>query len=171
MAARLRHIALCVKDIDATADFYEKAFDMKRTEKHEGKTAWAVYMSDGEVNLALLQYKSEVGSGLKDPNKAVGIHHFGFQCEDMPKQQKKIEKAGGKFFFDLNEPEDDGFERKFKDPDGIVFDINWKGWQLTKAKVKNAKGGLVPATKRAAAARKKVSKKTSKPGKMARKKK
>ena len=64
MAARLRHIALCVKDIDATADFYEKAFDMKRTKKHEGKTAWSIYMSDGEVNLALLQYKSEVGSGV-----------------------------------------------------------------------------------------------------------
>ncbi len=96
-----------------------------------------------------------------------GIHHFGFQCDDLPAQQKQIEKAGGKFFFDLGEPEDDGFERKFKDPDGIVFDINWKGWQLTKDKVKNAKGGLVPATKRAAAARKKVSKKTAKMGKTA----
>ena len=104
-------------------------------------------MSDGEVNLALLQYKSEVGSGV--PAGWTGIHHFGFQCDDLPAQQKQIEKAGGKFFFDLGEPEDDGFERKFKDPDGIVFDINWKGWQLTKAKVKNAKGGLVPATKRA----------------------
>ena len=169
MAARLRHIALCVKDIDATADFYEKAFDMKRTKKHEGKTAWAVYMSDGVVNLALLQYKSEVGSGV--PSGWTGIHHFGFQCDDLPAQQKQIEKAGSKFFFDLGVPEDEGFERKFKDPNGIVFDINWKGWQLTKDKVKNAKGGLVPATNRAAAARKKVSKKTAKPGKIARKKK
>ena len=97
-------------------------------------------MSDGEVNLALLQYKSEVGSGV--PQGWTGIHHFGFQCDDLPAQQKQIEKAGGKFFFDLGEPEDEGFERKFKDPDGIVFDINWKGWQLTKDKVKNAKGGL-----------------------------
>jgi hypothetical protein len=124
-------------------------------------------MSDGVVNLALLQYKSEVGSGV--PPGWTGIHHFGFQCDDLPGQQKQIEKAGGKFFFDLGEPEDEGFERKFKDPDGIVFDINWKGWQLTKDKVKNAKGGLTPekpATKRAAAARKKVSKKTSKMGKM-----
>jgi predicted enzyme related to lactoylglutathione lyase len=176
MAARLRHIALCVKDIDVTADFYEKAFDMKRTKKHEGKTAWAVYMSDGVVNLALLQYKSEVGSGV--PPGWTGIHHFGFQCDDLPAQQKQIEKAGGKFFFDLGEPADEGFERKFKDPDGIVFDINWKGWQLTKDKVKNARGGLTPekpATKRAAAARKKVSKKTARmgkmPGKTARKKK
>jgi catechol 2,3-dioxygenase-like lactoylglutathione lyase family enzyme len=31
MAARIRHIALSVKDIDATADFYEKAFGLKRS--------------------------------------------------------------------------------------------------------------------------------------------
>ncbi|HEY5965292.1 MAG TPA: hypothetical protein VIU42_14855, partial [Xanthobacteraceae bacterium] len=63
--------------------------------------------------------------------------------------------------FDLNKPEDEGFERKFKDPNGIVFDINWKGWPLTKDKIKNAVGGLRPA--KLAAARKKVAKKTSKP--------
>ena len=60
MAARIRHIALSVKDIDATADFYEKAFGLKRSPKSEGPTAYRVYMSDGEINLALLQYKSEV---------------------------------------------------------------------------------------------------------------
>jgi predicted enzyme related to lactoylglutathione lyase len=165
MAARIRHIALCVKDIKATADFYEKAFGLKRTPIREGKTAWNCYMSDGEVNLALLQYKSEVGSGVaKD---FVGIHHFGFQCDDLPAQQKKVEQAGGEFFFDLGEPEDDGFERKFKDPNGIVFDINWKGWQLTRGKVKNAVGGLRPA--KAAAAAKKAVKKTAKPAKRTRK--
>jgi len=58
MAARIRHIALCVKDIKATADFYEKAFGLKRTPIREGATAWNCYMSDGEINLALLQYKS-----------------------------------------------------------------------------------------------------------------
>jgi predicted enzyme related to lactoylglutathione lyase len=159
LPARIRHIALCVKDIKATADFYEKAFGLKRTEIKEGKTAWNCYMSDGEVNLALLQYKSEVGSGV--PEGWTGIHHFGFQCDDLPKQQKQIEKAGGVFFFDLGEPEDEGFERKFKDPNGIVFDINWKGWQLTRDKVKNAVGGLRPT--KLAAARKKVAKKTAKP--------
>jgi predicted enzyme related to lactoylglutathione lyase len=177
MAARIRHIALCVKDIKATADFYEKAFGLKRTPIREGKTAWNCYMSDGEVNLALLQYKSEVGSGM--PKGYVGIHHFGFQCDDLPAQQKKVEQAGGEFFFDLGEPEDEGFERKFKDPNGIVFDINWKGWQLTRGKIKNAVGGLRPAKlastgkkstgagkelaptrKKAAAARKRVSKRT-----------
>lgn len=136
MAARIRHIALSVKDIDATADFYEKAFGLKRSPKAEGRTAWRVYMSDGEINLALLQYKSEVGSGLKDPSAFVGIHHFGFQCDDFDAQQKRIEQAGGEFFFDLGDPDDDDFERKFKDPNGIIFDLNWKGWTMTSGKVK-----------------------------------
>jgi catechol 2,3-dioxygenase-like lactoylglutathione lyase family enzyme len=135
MPARIRHIALSVKDIDATADFYEKAFGLKRSPKSEGPTAFRVYMSDGEINLALLQYKSEVGSGLKKPDEFVGIHHFGFQCDDIENQQKQIEAAGGKFFFDLGDPDDDDFERKFRDPNGIIFDINWKGWSLTKGKV------------------------------------
>ena len=155
MPARIRHIALCVNDIKATADFYEKAFGLSRTPVHEGKTAFACYMSDGEVNLALLQYKSEVGSGV--PKGYVGIHHFGFQCDDLPAQQQKVEAAGGEFFFDLGEPEDDGFERKFKDPNGIVFDLNWKGWPLTRGKIRNAVGGLRPAkpARKKTAARKK----------------
>jgi catechol 2,3-dioxygenase-like lactoylglutathione lyase family enzyme len=153
MAARIRHIALSVKDIDATADFYEKAFGLKRSRKSEGPTAYRVYMSDGEINLALLQYKSEVGSGIKNPREFVGIHHFGFQCDDLEQQQKQIEKAGGAFFFDLGDPDDDDFERKFKDPNGIIFDINWKGWTMTTGKVKSA------------AARKKIGKKVSTPAK------
>jgi len=159
MAARIRHIALSVKNIDATADFYEKAFGLKRSPKSEGPTAYRVYMSDGEINLALLQYKSEVGSGIKKPGEFVGIHHFGFQCDDLEQQQKQIEKAGGKFFFDLGDPDDDDFERKFRDPNGIIFDINWKGWSMTAGKVKA----------RSAAARKKVGKKTGKPVKAAKK--
>jgi catechol 2,3-dioxygenase-like lactoylglutathione lyase family enzyme len=150
MAARIRHIALSVKDIDATADFYEKAFGLTRSPKSEGPTAYRVYMSDGEINLALLQYKSEVGSGIKNPSEFVGIHHFGFQCDDLEQQQRQIEKAGGKFFFDLGDPDDDDFERKFRDPNGIIFDINWKGWTMTSSKVKSA------------AARKDVGKKTKK---------
>ena len=93
--ARIRHIALVVKDLEKTATFYEQALGLSRSEMSEGPTARRIYMSDGEVNLALLQYKSEVGSGLTNPNEFVGIHHFGFQCDDLEKQQKQIEKAGG----------------------------------------------------------------------------
>ena len=46
-------------------------------------------MSDGEVNLALLQYKGEVGSGV--PAGWTGIHHFGFQCDDI-RAAKQVER-------------------------------------------------------------------------------
>lgn len=165
--ARIRHIALVVKDLDKTADFYEKAFGLTRSEKSEGPTAHRIYMSDGEVNLALLQYKSETGSGLKNADGYVGIHHFGFQCDDIEKQQKRIEGAGGQFFFDLGDPDDDDFERKFRDPNGIIFDINYKGWALTKSKVKSKKANkgknAKPAVKaKAKAATKKTNKKKAK---------
>jgi len=132
--ARIRHIALVVKDLEKTATFYEKALGLSRSEMSEGPTARRIYMSDGEVNLALLQYKSEVGSGLKDPQDFVGVHHFGFQVDDLKEGQTAIESAGGEFFFDLGEEGDEGFERKFKDPDGIIFDINDTGWVMTSGK-------------------------------------
>jgi catechol 2,3-dioxygenase-like lactoylglutathione lyase family enzyme len=134
--ARIRHIALVVKDLEETADFYEKALGLKRSPMSEGPTARRIYMSDGEVNLALLQYKGETGSGLKDAKNFVGLHHFGFQVDDLPAQQEQIEKAGGQFFFDLGDPDDDDFERKFRDPNGIIFDINHKGWAMTSSKKK-----------------------------------
>jgi predicted enzyme related to lactoylglutathione lyase len=132
--ARIRHIALVVKDLEKTANFYQKALGLTRSEISEGPTARRIFMSDGEVNLALLQYKSEVGSGLKDPQAFVGIHHIGFQVDDLKEQQAAIEAAGGEFFFDLGQEDDEGFERKFKDPNGIIFDINHKGWTMTSGK-------------------------------------
>ena len=137
--ARIRHIALVVKDLEGTADFYEKAMGLSRSALSEGPTARRIYLSDGHVNLALLQYKGETGSGLKDAASFVGIHHFGFQVEDLPAQQKQIEDAGGQFFFDLGDPDDDDFERKFRDPNGIIFDINHKGWSMTDGKKVTAK--------------------------------
>ena len=132
--ARIRHIALVVKDLEKTADFYHKALGLTRSEISEGPTARRIYLSDGEVNLALLQYKSEVGSGLKDPDSFVGIHHFGFQVDDLAQGQAAIEAAGGEFFFDLGDEDDEGFERKFKDPNGIIFDVNHNGWAMTASK-------------------------------------
>jgi catechol 2,3-dioxygenase-like lactoylglutathione lyase family enzyme len=132
--ARLRHIALVVKDLERSADFYCTAFEMTRSALEEGPTARRIYLSDGEVNLALLQYRSEEGSGLKDPSAFVGAHHFGFQVEDLEHSRAVIEKAGGTFFFDLGKEGDEGFERKFRDPDGIIFDINTDGWAMTSSK-------------------------------------
>jgi predicted enzyme related to lactoylglutathione lyase len=127
--AKLRHFAIVVKDIEKAAQFYESVFDLKRVGRDDLEFASGIYLSDGTINLALLKYKGERGSGLSNASTFVGAHHFGFQVDDLAEAQNRIEAAGGTFFFDLgNDAEKDNFERKFKDPDGIIFDISRKGW-------------------------------------------
>ena len=53
--ARLRHIAVCVKDLEKAAKFYEEVFELKRLGREDIEIGSAVYMSDGVVNLALLK--------------------------------------------------------------------------------------------------------------------
>jgi predicted enzyme related to lactoylglutathione lyase len=131
--ARLRHFAVVVRDLEKAARFYEGVFDLKRVGAETLDFASAIYLSDGVINLALLNYHGKRGSGLDDPKNFVGAHHFGFQVDDLAETQRRIEAAGGTFFFDLgNDQEKENFERKFKDPDGIIFDISKRGWQGTK---------------------------------------
>jgi predicted enzyme related to lactoylglutathione lyase len=132
--ARLRHFAVCVKDLENAAKFYESVFELKRIAREDLDIGSAIYMSDGVINLALLNFSAGAGSkasDLKDPKAFVGAHHFGFQVDDLVETQKRIEQNGGQFFFDLGDERHGNFERKFKDPDGVIFDISKHGWQGT----------------------------------------
>jgi len=126
--ARLRHFAVCVGDLEKSANFYEQVFGLKRVGQEVIDIGSAIYMSDGVINLALLNFSSTKGNDLKSPIGHVGANHFGFQVDDLAETQKKIEAMGGKFFFDLGDARKGNFERKFKDPDGVVFDISEHGW-------------------------------------------
>jgi len=126
--ARLRHIAVCVKNLERSASFYETVFGLKRVGREDLEIGSAIYLSDGVVNLALLRFAGKKGNDLADPQNAVGANHFGFQVVELADTQRRIEAAGGTFFFDLGDERKGNFERKFKDPDGVVFDISAHGW-------------------------------------------
>ncbi len=127
--ARLRHFAVVVKDLERAADFYQSVFGLERVGREDLDIGSGIYLSDGVINLALLSYKGEKGSGLADAKDFVGAHHFGFQVDDLEETQRKIEEAGGEFFFELGESKEmPNFEKKFKDPDGVIFDISESGW-------------------------------------------
>ena len=132
--ARLRHIAVVVKDLEKSAKFYEEVFELRRVGREDLEIGSAIYMTDGVINMALLNFKGGAGSkasDLKEGSAFVGAHHFGFQVDDLADTQRRIEKAGGKFFFDLGDERHGNFERKFKDPDGVIFDISKNGWAGT----------------------------------------
>jgi predicted enzyme related to lactoylglutathione lyase len=122
--AKLRHIAVVVKDLEKAAAFYEKVFDLKRVGEEHLEMGSGIYLSDGVINLALLKYKQEA---------PVGANHFGFQVDDLEEAKRRVEAAGGKFFFTLGKTKEEAnFEVKYKDPDGVVFDLSEKGWLGTK---------------------------------------
>jgi catechol 2,3-dioxygenase-like lactoylglutathione lyase family enzyme len=135
--ARLRHIAVVVKDLEKSAKFYEDVFEMKQVGREDLEIGSAIYMSDGVVNMALLNFAGKAGSAassLPEGSGFVGAHHFGFQVEDLAETQRRIEQAGGKFYFDLGSERQGNFERKFKDPDGVMFDISQHGWAGTESR-------------------------------------
>jgi catechol 2,3-dioxygenase-like lactoylglutathione lyase family enzyme len=127
--AKLRHIAVCVRDIEKAAAFYERVFGMKRVGREDLAMGSGLYLSDGVVNLALLSYKAGAKAAGGDGTPPVGPHHFGFIVDDLAESRREIEAAGGTFFFKLGDDEERAnFELKFKDPEGIIFDISHKGW-------------------------------------------
>jgi len=125
--AKLRHIAITVPDPESAAEFYMKAFGLKRVGQTDWTGAKGVYLSDGVINLALLHYKSDEYAGQRGRD-FVGLHHFGFLVDDVAGTRKAIEDAGGKHW--MGEPDEDSpfYEVKFHDPNGIVVDITAKGW-------------------------------------------
>lgn len=132
--AKLRHFAIVVRDKEKSAKFYEEAFGMSRVGSEDLGWSSAVYMSDGTVNLALLNFSGSKGSGRADMKDFVGAHHFGFIVDDIVETGKRVESAGGKFFMDLGDDvSKKNFERKFQDPDGIVIDVSHSGWTGAKA--------------------------------------
>ena len=116
---KLRHIAISVPDPEATATFYEKTFGMERIYK----SAFGVMMSDGTVSLAVLKFPTDATAGDERGKDFVGLHHMGFVVDDIGTSRKQIEANGGHYHMRVPSRPDSPSEEKFRDPNGIVFDI------------------------------------------------
>ena len=127
--AQIRHIAFSVPDPEKTAQFYEKAFGLRRVGTTESPLADGVYITDGYINIALLKYHTDEMAGIKEGKDFVGVHHIGFKVPDTAEAKEKIAKHGGAFFMDLPNLKDTlYYEEKFRDPNGTIFDISQHGW-------------------------------------------
>ena len=131
--AKLRHIAMQVPDLEKAAEFYETVFDMERVAHGNTPFGNAVMLSDGVINMALLNFPDGTEGQINGPDWA-GLHHFGFVVDDEDETAEAIKQNGGEFYTKLPE----GIpglqaEAKFKDPNGVVFDISAHGW-ATKAR-------------------------------------
>jgi catechol 2,3-dioxygenase-like lactoylglutathione lyase family enzyme len=123
---RIRHFAISVPDPWAAAEFYKQAFGLEELGETDGKLAEGVFLTDGVVNLALLRFKDDhaaQGTG-KD---YVGLHHVGFWVDDAIASGEQLKAVGAKWIMgDPNNP--GGYEVKYSDPNGVIFDIAQEGW-------------------------------------------
>ena len=121
--AKLRHIALSVKDLQESAKFYETAFGMKRVRESDV----AVMLSDGVVSLALLDLNRNDNAPDERGAGYVGLHHMGFMVDSVPETSAEVEAAGGIYHGQIkNVGKGPDYERKFRDPNGVVIDVSSK---------------------------------------------
>ena len=131
---KIRHIAVQVPDLEKAADFYEKAMGLERVAEAASPIGNAVMLTDGTVNLTLLNFPDGKGGQLHGPDWA-GYHHIGFVVDDEEEMGKKITAAGGSLFMRIPDiyPGVDA-EVKYKDPFGVVFDVSEHEWTVKRKK-------------------------------------
>ena len=90
---QLRHIAISVPVKEAAARFYEETFGLERV----SESRVATRLSDGVMNLTLLQFETQKDAGDERGKDFVGVHHFGFWVEDTDAVISEVEHHGGKY--------------------------------------------------------------------------
>ena len=134
--AKIKHIALSTQDPDKTARFYIDVFGMKEIAKLDSPNASGYYLSDGDLNLAILKFKNDAVAGVERGKEWSGIHHIGFQVESLEDITERLAAAGSARRDDVNEALGVGHgdkryanvEVKYSGPDNVMVDVSETGW-------------------------------------------
>jgi catechol 2,3-dioxygenase-like lactoylglutathione lyase family enzyme len=133
--ARIRHIAIATRDLEATKRFYIEGLGLKEVGKINTPTSEGCYLTDGHVNFAILKFKYDEPAKTEGTLRYTGIHHFGLEVENMEEARAQIEKAGAvhRPYPGTEEMVKRGnVEVKFSGPDGVTIDLSEHGWLGTK---------------------------------------
>jgi glyoxylase I family protein len=133
---KIKHIAISCQDVDKTAKFYIDVFGMKEVGKIDSMGAKGYYLSDGDLNLAILHFKNDQVAGVERGTGWSGIHHIGFQVESLEDIADKLATASAPRRDDINAalgvgqgPRHGGnVEVKYTAPDGVTVDVSETGW-------------------------------------------
>ncbi|HLI28856.1 MAG TPA: VOC family protein [Chloroflexota bacterium] len=121
MAPRIRHIAICAEDVPALAAFYRHTFGLKEVARQQSDDGFAIYLTDGYINLAILP------SPKAGPP---GINHLGFEVEDVREIARLAKEAGAQTGI-APRPRDGRYaEFRLHDPVGTPVDLSEHGWKV-----------------------------------------
>lgn len=134
--AQIKHIAIATQDADKTARYYIDVFGLKEIAKLDSPNASGYYLSDGNINLAILNFKNDQVTGSEYGKEYSGIHHIGFQVESLDEITEKLKAAGSAPREEINDALGIGMgevrhtnvEVKYGGPDGVIIDVSETGW-------------------------------------------
>lgn len=127
---KLRHVALNVDNPEETAAFFKQVFEMEEVGRTDSPLAEGIYLSDGELNLAVLKFRTAKAADRGDGMGPVkGLHHFGFWVEDAELVRQRLRQAEASLLATRDPNATTSFfEEKWVAPDGVQFDISERGW-------------------------------------------
>ncbi len=123
---KITHISLKVADIETTSRFYETVFGFRHvnTVHREGRRGSHVsrHLTDGTMDLTLMQYEHEEADEADFAGPAPCIHHFGIEVDDVDAFAQALAAAGGEI---LSAP--GKLPVKFRAPGGPVAEVVPRG--------------------------------------------
>lgn len=128
--AQLRHLAVATHDLDATTRFYVDSFDLARVSSFDAPWGKGHVLTDGTISISILEYFDTVAAGSERGTTFAGLHHIGFEVDDVDAYSRRARRAGGRPRTDISDalgiPEDAPI-KEFEGPDGVVFDLGGPG--------------------------------------------
>ena len=75
---------------------------MQEIAKIDNPNASGYYLSDGDINVAILNFKNDEVAGIERGKEYSGLHHIGFQVESLEEITEKLATANAKPRDDIN---------------------------------------------------------------------
>lgn len=140
MAVRLRHVAIASNDPDNSVKFFTDVLGWTLAGRIDSRNAQGYYVTDGQINIALLRFKNRPAAGMEFPEGYAGLHHIGFQCNDIAEIVERFESSGFAPRHDVNiaqglgkNPAKDNAEYKMTGPEHVMVDVSERGWVGTES--------------------------------------
>ncbi len=136
--ARIRHIAIQTQDEEATKNFYVDNFGLTVVKQLKNDRISGYFLSDGHINFAILNFKNDTLAGTERGKGWSGIHHIGFQVDNLEATAAQLRQTVAKPRDDINvalglgvggAPAGHGnVEVRYIGPDNVNFDVSETGW-------------------------------------------
>lgn len=121
---RLNHAVLFVRDADAAADFYRRAFGFEELQRPHGMRA--VFMRsprrENHHDLGLFEVGSQAA---RPPRGSVGLYHLAWEIDTIEALAEMAQRLGE--LGALTGASDHGVSKSLygRDPDGNEFEVMW----------------------------------------------